>query len=91
MEILELKHTINKQFSGWTSQQNGEDEGRIDKVENETIEITHSEQQRENREKKKKKDEQSLLCDVEDYNKRLTFMSWKSRKRGEREQVEKIF
>lgn len=26
---------------------------------------------------------------MEDYNKRLTFMSWKSRKRGEREQVEK--
>ena len=59
MKILELKNIItNKKFSGWTQEQNGGN--IISELEHKTVEIIHSEQQREGRVKQKCTDPQIL-------------------------------
>ena len=69
-------------------QQKEKDRRKIKKLKIKIVEITQSVQQRER--KQKKKNEQSLR-DMGDYGKRLTFMSLKLRKKGEKTWTEKVF
>ena len=69
-------------------QQKEKDRRKIKKLKIKIVEITQSVQQRER--KQKKKIEQSLR-DMGDYGKRLTFMSLKLRKKGEKRWTEKVF
>ena len=93
-EILEPIYNINgkqnKQLSGWLNGRKKRAEEKSKKVENlnsRNYPIFTTE--RKKIEKKKKK-EQSLR-DMGDYDKRLTFMSLKPRKKGEKGWTEKLF